>query len=228
MQVASAAWRARARFLSLRASCSWSCVCRATQGLPPQRHWCTVGVLAGTHQCALRCPGWHREQSANPLWLLVLLRGRSRGRGVLCSLRVHVCLGILTDPVKPWENKVQCFFFFFEIRHLKRLDRIDGEQMEFEWAFIPGFTTLQILAEIQNMMTESKCEPEQSKRKIIFMSMYSDIDRVKRVRMLSELPSMLEDSRDDIGRFQGHARIRNGTQLVSTNLMKNGRKLLQA
>ena len=20
-------------------------------------HWCTVGVLAGTHQCALRCPG---------------------------------------------------------------------------------------------------------------------------------------------------------------------------
>ena len=25
----------------------------------------------------------------------------------------------------------------------------------------PGFTTLQILAEIQNMMSEIKCEPEQ-------------------------------------------------------------------
>ena len=44
-------------FFSPRASCSWSCVCRATHGLPQQRHWCTVGVLAGTYQCALRCPG---------------------------------------------------------------------------------------------------------------------------------------------------------------------------
>ena len=42
----------------------------ATHGLPPQRHWCTVGVLAGTHQCAAesRMTLW---QSANPsLWLL--------------------------------------------------------------------------------------------------------------------------------------------------------------
>ena len=44
-------------FLSLLASCSWSYACRATHGLPPQRHWCTVGVLVGNHQCALRCPG---------------------------------------------------------------------------------------------------------------------------------------------------------------------------
>ena len=35
--------------------------------------------------------------------------------------------------------------------------RIDGEPMEIEWTIIPGFTTLQILAEIQNMMTEIKC-----------------------------------------------------------------------
>ena len=100
------------------------------------------------------------------------------------------------------------------------------ESTENKWnssGHFPGFTTLQILAEIQNMMTESKCELEQSKRKIIFMSMFNDIHRVKRVRLLSELPSMFEDSRDDIGRFQGHARTRNGTQLVSTNLMKNGK-----
>ena len=39
---------------------------RATDGLPPQRHWCTVGVLAGTHQCATesRVTLW---QSANPV-----------------------------------------------------------------------------------------------------------------------------------------------------------------
>ena len=34
---------------------------------------------------------------------------------------------------------------------------------------------LQILAEIQNMMTEIKCEPEQVQGRILFMSMHNDI-----------------------------------------------------
>ena len=38
-----------------------------------------------------------------------------------------------------------------------------------------GFTTLQILAEIQNMMSEIKFEPEQFQGRIIFTSMYGDI-----------------------------------------------------
>ena len=40
---------------------------------------------------------------------------------------------------------------------------------------IPGFTTLQILTEIQNMVTEIKCEPEHFQGRIIFMSMFHDI-----------------------------------------------------
>ena len=63
---------------------SWS-LCRATHSLPPLRHWCTVGVLAGTHQCATesRLTLW---QSANPLCVLVgvvtscVLCTRVRGR----------------------------------------------------------------------------------------------------------------------------------------------------
>ena len=47
--------------------------------------------------------------------------------------------------------------------------------MEFEWNIFPGFTALGILSEIQKMMTEIKCEPEQFQGRIIFMSMYSDI-----------------------------------------------------
>ena len=50
-------------------------------------------------------------------------------------------------------------------RYLKDLDRIDGELMEFEVTMFPGFTTLAILAEIQNMMTELRCEPDQFQRK---------------------------------------------------------------
>ena len=59
--------------------------------------------------------------------------------------------------------------------YLRDLNRIDGEPMEFEWTNFPGFTTLKILDEIQKMMTELQCEPEQLKGRIIFMSMYNDI-----------------------------------------------------
>ena len=37
----------------------------------------------------------------------------------------------------------------------------------------PGFTALRSLDEIQKLMTESQCEPEQFKGRITFMSMYS-------------------------------------------------------
>ena len=78
--------------------------------------------------------------------------------------------------------------------------------MEFEWTNFPGFTTLGILDEIQKMMSESKCEPEQLKGSIIFMSVYTDIDWGKRGNKENCIAnslrlSMLEDSRKDVGRF---------------------------
>ena len=67
-----------------------------------------------------------------------------------------LCLGDISDePVEAWESRIKWVFGY-----LKDLDRIDGEPMEFEWKFFPGITTLGILDEVQNMMTESKCEPE--------------------------------------------------------------------
>ena len=84
-----------------------------------------------------------------------------------------LCLGSVSDePVKAWESRIK---WFLETRYLKDLDNIDGEPMEFEWKISPGFTTFGILTEIQNMTTESKCEPEQCKGRIIFMSVYNDI-----------------------------------------------------
>ena len=61
------------------------------------------------------------------------------------------------------------------------MDRIDGEPMEFEWKNFPGSTTLGILDEIQRtMISELKCDPEQFKGRVIFMSMYNDIEWTKR------------------------------------------------
>ena len=82
-----------------------------------------------------------------------------------------LCLGgITTEPVKAWERKIKCFFL--EMRYLKDLYRIDGEQKEFEWTTISqDLLHCRSSFEVQKKMTESKCEPEQFKRRIIFMSM---------------------------------------------------------
>ena len=75
-----------------------------------------------------------------------------------------MCLGGISDePVHAWKSKIK---WFLETRHLKDLDGIDGEPMEFEWKNSPGFISSGILDEIQKMMTESKCEPEQFEGKV--------------------------------------------------------------
>ena len=47
--------------------------------------------------------------------------------------------------------------------------------MEFEWKNFPGFTTMGILNQIQQMMGELQCEPENFTGNIIFISMFNDI-----------------------------------------------------
>ena len=80
--------------------------------------------------------------------------------------------GTSQNPVNAWKYKID---WCMNSPQCRELDRIDGEPMEFEWKVLPGFTTLQILDGIQNMMTEIKCEPEQFQGRLIFMSMYNDI-----------------------------------------------------
>ena len=64
-----------------------------------------------------------------------------------------LCMGgINTNPVKAWKEKIN---WFMNSRQYRESDRIDGEPMEFEWKKFPGFTALQILAEIQKMMTRT-------------------------------------------------------------------------
>ena len=59
------------------------------------------------------------------------------------------------------------------------------------------------------MMAELECEPEQFRGRIIFMSMYGDIEWEKKetknivLRILLMLQIMLENSRNGIRRFSG-------------------------
>ena len=74
--------------------------------------------------------------------------------------------------MKAWKEEID---WLMNSSQCRELDRIDGEAVEFEWKNFPGFTTLQIHAEIQNIMIEIQCESGQFPGQIIFMSMYNDI-----------------------------------------------------
>ena len=76
------------------------------------------------------------------------------------------------DHVESWKSKIQ---LYSDTNYFKVLHRIDGQPMEFEWKIFPGFTTVAILNEIQQMMGELQCEPENFMGRIIFMSMFDDI-----------------------------------------------------
>ena len=67
----------------------------------------------------------------------------------------------------------------------RELDRIDGEPMEFEWMMNPGHTTLHILLEIQKLLKDLNCEPEQLKKK----HLHVDVQR-HRVERITKRTSM--------------------------------------
>ena len=80
--------------------------------------------------------------------------------------------------------------------------------MEFEWTIFPGFTTLGILDEIQkniwlNQSVNRSNSKEGSSSRQWKMTLTGENEETKKIvlRMLSESLSMLEDSREDIGRF---------------------------
>ena len=104
--------------------------------------------------------------------------------------------------------------------------------MEFEWKIIPLFTTLAILEEIQKLMTEFFCEPEQFKGRIIFMSMYNDIvwrERGNTEKCIMNSVTVANGARrscSDVGDFGDLEQRRNGTELTLINQTETGTRLL--
>ena len=88
------------------------------------------------------------------------------------------CLGVgkvfhSKGAIELWKEKMDCFT---TTTPYHELDRIHGDPMVFECENVPGHRTLQLLHEVQTMMKEMKCGPELFKDRIIFMTMYNDID----------------------------------------------------
>ena len=85
-----------------------------------------------------------------------------------------LCLGKVNENPKSniaWEDRLK---WFKDSSQYRALDRIGGEPMEFEWNIFPGFTTLELVREVQKFMSKIG-EPEQFRGRIIFISMFNDI-----------------------------------------------------
>ena len=86
----------------------------------------------------------------------------------------------MTDPEdanRRWVGRVE---EFQQTDSFKELFAIDGEPIEFEWNIFPGLASLEILRKIQKDMQEQSIEPENFEDRIIFMSMFNDIDWTRR------------------------------------------------
>ena len=86
-----------------------------------------------------------------------------------------LCLGKIHENSQSntaWEQRLEWFKTTPEYR---KLDRIDGEPMEFEWNIFPGFNTLQLSQEVQELLLRLSVTPENLTGRIIFMSMFNDI-----------------------------------------------------
>ena len=71
-----------------------------------------------------------------------------------------------------WEDRLGWFKTSPKYRNF---DRIDSEPMEFEWNIFPGFTTLQLVREVQELLSILSVQPENFTGRILFMSMFNDI-----------------------------------------------------
>ena len=107
------------------------------------------------------------------LWSMMKKSSVSRTRR-FTYFQIVLCLGkVNQNPTSNavWEEKLS---WFKDSPQYRTLVTIDGEPMEFEWNIFPGFTTLQLVQEVQKFINRMG-EPEQFQGRIIFMSMFNDI-----------------------------------------------------
>ena len=96
--------------------------------------------------------------------------------GTICGKLLFFHKSGVALLASPINNPLE---WFKDSLQYRTLDTIDGEPMEFEWNIFPGFTTLQLVQEVQKFMNKMS-DPEQFQGRIIFMSMFNDIiSRIK-------------------------------------------------
>ena len=99
----------------------------------------------------------------------------SLSHATVCIFRFCVYLGkVNQNPASNtvWEEQLS---WFKDSSQYRTLDTINGEPMEFEWNIFSGFTTLQLVQEVQELLPTLSVTPEKITGRILCMSMFNDI-----------------------------------------------------
>ena len=137
---------------------------------------------------------------------------------------------ISTEPVEAWESKSKWF-----LKHV--ISKICIGSTGKRWNSCEKFPRVHYIENSRRdskMMTKSKSVNQSHSKVRIIMSMYNDIDWESEetekivLRMLTELQSMLEDSREGHWSFWELGLEKTWYGIMSANLMVNGTKLLKA
>ena len=81
------------------------------------------------------------------------------------------------DAIRRWKDQVSTLQMCNTFRELQGLD---GEPIEFEWTIFTGSSALQLLHTIQKDLEGKRIDAEEFSDRIMFMSMFNDIDLEKR------------------------------------------------
>ena len=86
-----------------------------------------------------------------------------------------LCLGRILqhpDSNEAWKNRIARVK---AEKSYRDYDGINGEPTEFEWNIFPGFTTLQLCGNINDLLSDLGKTPETFTGRKLFMSMFNDI-----------------------------------------------------
>ena len=137
------------------------------------------------------------------------------------------CLGKMNENTQSniaWEDRLMWFKSSPEYR---ALDKMDGKPMEFEWNIFPGFTTLQFVREVQELLSRLSVTPENSMDELsscrCSTTSHGDLKTIKNAnQVLNSFLSMRRDLEQDNGHSSDLDQKRNGVQLMKANHKENG------
>ena len=110
------------------------------------------------------------------LWSLVKKSSVSNTKVyVFFQILSVLCLGKMNENPQSNYACEDRLTWFKSSSQYRTLVTIDGEPMEFEWNIFPGFTTLQLVREVQEFLSKMSIQPEDFIGRIVFLSMFNDI-----------------------------------------------------
>ena len=138
-----------------------------------------------------------------------------------------LCLGKMNqNPASNtvWERQLERFK---DSSHNTVLGSVDGEPLKFKWNDFPGFSTLELVREVQKFMSNMG-ELKQCQGWIIFMSMFNDIiwwneDNETECMLIPHLYIYShKDFHQDVGHSTDGAQKQSGIPLTKKDLEENG------